>query len=159
MRRQRPRFAGPRRVRSLRQPACSTSGVASAHSARGFSLIECTLACAIAAAGVLSLLQVFALAAAANAGARDMALATVLAAQKLEELRAVDAAAIDGGEDRLDVRGAAAGDGQPAFYRRRWDVAPLASDPDNSILVAVTVTRTAARGEVRLVVVRARGLW
>ena len=91
--------------------------------AEGFSLVESLIACGVLAAGVLSVVQLFALAAAMSVTSRQTTAAAILAAQKLEELRAADTPV--SGDDRLDRSGAIAGDddgGRPIAYRRRWTV-------------------------------------
>ncbi len=55
----------------------------------GFSLIETVVALGLLAGAVISLAQLFALATESNFGARTMTYASVLAEQKLEELRAL----------------------------------------------------------------------
>jgi type IV pilus modification protein PilV len=55
----------------------------------GFSLIEVLVASVILAVGVLSLGQLFALATTSNSSAKNTAYASVLAEQKIEELRAL----------------------------------------------------------------------
>src|SRR5688572_32398086 len=62
--------------------------------AEGFSLVESLIACGVLAAGVLSVVQLFALAAAMSVTSRQTTAAAILAAQKLEELRAADAPAV-----------------------------------------------------------------
>ena len=55
----------------------------------GFSLIETIVATALIATAVVSLAQLFGVAARSNIGSRNTTYAAVLAAQKLEELRAL----------------------------------------------------------------------
>jgi hypothetical protein len=55
----------------------------------GFSLLETIVASAVLSTAVVSLAQLFALAVQATASARDTSYASVLAAQKLEELRSL----------------------------------------------------------------------
>jgi Tfp pilus assembly protein PilV len=90
---------------------------------KGFSLVESVIACGVLAAGVLSVVQLFALAAAMSVTSRQTTGAAILAVQKLEELRAADAPV--SGDDRIDRSGASAGHeggGNPIAYRRRWTV-------------------------------------
>jgi len=58
-------------------------------SERGFSLIEVLIASLVLAVGVVSLAQLFTIAIASNLSARDTTEGTVLAAQKMEELRSL----------------------------------------------------------------------
>jgi hypothetical protein len=84
---------------------------------------------------VLSVVQLFALAASMSATSRRMTSASILAVQKLEELRAASEP-VSGG-DRLDRSGAIVGDierGRPIAYRRRWSVTDAGND-----LIAISV--------------------
>jgi prepilin-type N-terminal cleavage/methylation domain-containing protein len=56
---------------------------------RGFSLLEVLVAITIMVTGVASLAQLFVLSAKNNTGARATTMATLLAAQKMEQLRAL----------------------------------------------------------------------
>jgi hypothetical protein len=130
---------------------------------QGFSLVESLVACTLLAVGLLTVVQLFGLAASLNVASRHATLAVVLAAQKVEELRA--AAVHTGGADFLDAYGRpvpASGDAPPptAVYARRWTVDPLDVDPIHTAIVEVSVAPAAggtpARREVRLVAVRTR---
>ena len=112
------------------------------HSAHGFSLIEVMVASAILGCAVLSVAQLVATATAATADARRVSEATLLAWQKLDELRSLAFAFDDGGlpvTDPLLVPSPAGTlsadtDGYVERvddrYRRRWAVAPAAGNPD-----------------------------
>jgi len=124
------------------------------HSARGASLVEVLVASAILATGVLSLVHLFALSATSNLTAKDTTMATILAAQKVEELRALGSAltettgptlvqnALDT-VDHLDAAGAVVGLGPQspprAVYTRRWSIARLSSDPEALFVIQVRV--------------------
>jgi Tfp pilus assembly protein PilV len=104
----------------------------------GFSLIESVMACGVLAAGVLSVVQLFGLAASMSAASRQMTGASILAAQKLEELRSTSAPA--SGADRLDRFGAIVvdeGGERPIAYRRRWTVTEAGA---NLIAISVDVS-------------------
>lgn len=96
---------------------------------------------------IASLAQLFALATRANAAAGEMTVATVLAAQKIEELRAAPYLSVAGGQstDYVDSRGeaiAGANSARGRAYARHWWVAvhrPAALVSAASITVAVTV--------------------
>lgn len=129
----------------------------------GFSLVESLTACTLLTVGVLSVAHLFGVAAALNVSSRHATLAAVLAAQKLEELRAAVERA--SGVDFIDARGGRlppSGDVAPAdtAYVRRWTVDPLDVDPVNTTIVHVTVSPVVGRGprsrEVRLVSVWTR---
>jgi Tfp pilus assembly protein PilV len=113
--------------------------------ASGFSLVEVLIATGLLATVIASLAQLFAVATRANLDAGDTTWATVLAAQKIEELRAepfpgpfVDQSVdyLDSGGNRLDDPGSM----RPA-YTRRWWIEPLSSAPDNTIAITVSVSR------------------
>ena len=122
--------------------------------ASGFSLVEVLVATALLATAVASLASLFALATRANLDAGDVTWATVLAAQKIEELRAapfperpVDPAVeyIDSGGERLEGTAPAGG----RVYTRRWWVEPLHPTshstshgaPGDTVAITVVVSR------------------
>jgi hypothetical protein len=142
------------------------------------SLLESLVACTILTVGVLSLAQLFALAAALNVSSRQTSHAAVLAAQKIEELRTVGAVLMPsppsalsentaGYVDYVDRTGDTVGAGSTvppdgAVYIRRWSIDPLATDPLSTVVIQVFVTPHRERpgssgavrhspGEVRLV--------
>jgi prepilin-type N-terminal cleavage/methylation domain-containing protein len=132
-------------------------------SPRGFSLIEVMVASAILACAVLSVAQVMAVATSSTAGARGVSEATMLAWQKVDELRGLaftydiaggpvtdDALApspggtlsgdasgyveyLDAFGQRLDDGALSTGPGG-ARYRRRWAIALSSGDPDAVVL-------------------------
>lgn len=116
------------------------------------------MAAGVLVAAIAALLQLFLAATRANVDARDITYATVLAAQKMEELRA--AAASDGGEavEYLNARGDPLFTGPDgAAYERHWLVEPLLADPDNVVVMTVRVwPRGLAHRAVRLITLRAR---
>ncbi len=118
--------------------------------ASGFSLVEVLIATGLLITAVASLAQLFAVATRANFDAGATTWATVLAAQRIEELRAdpfperlVDQSVeyLDSRGDRLDTP---ASTGRRA-YTRRWWIAPLPSASD-TIAITVVVSRY-RRGE------------
>ena len=112
----------------------------------GFSLIEALVASAILATGLLSLAQLLAFAATANAAAGRTTYATLLAAQKIEELRASSSSALEGAD----------GDAPAPGFTRRWSVSALPSDPEHVVLIQVLVR--ASGGETRLIALMTRSL-
>ena len=122
--------------------------------AQGASLIEVVLAAAILATGVLSMVQLFSLATVSNASARSITMAVTLAAQKSEELRAVNRTLastlgptltqnVVGAVDHLEATGAVVGVGTQvpprAVFTRRWSIERVASEPDELFVVQVRV--------------------
>jgi type II secretory pathway pseudopilin PulG len=157
-------------------------------SSSGFSLVEVMVATGIMATAVVTLAQLFAVSTRSNLGARTTTYATVLAEQKMEELRgltygfdsqglpitdttantAVTPETANGGSglapspstalqentvgyvDHIDmfgnkVSGTATAPGN-ALYTRRWSIEPLPTNPNNTIIIQVLVSRTADRG-------------
>jgi type II secretory pathway pseudopilin PulG len=129
----------------------------------GFSLIEVLVAAGLLVGSLAALAFVFVFATRANADAQHTTYATVLAMQKMEELRA-DFAPIHVVEavDYADIRGTVlVGQSDPpqAVYERRWTVEPLLTAP-NALVIVVTVTlarRHLAQHatQVRLITLRA----
>ena len=154
----------------------------------GFSLIEVIVASGILATALVALGQLFAIATTSNVSSKSTTFATVLAEQKLEELRALswgfdtsglpvtdtttDTASAtdettggtgltpspdsalqentDGYVDYVDRFGNKLGGGTtpPAgtIYTRRWTIEPLPTNPNNTIIIQVLVTRHRDRG-------------
>jgi len=155
----------------------------------GSTLIEVMIATVILATGVLTMAQLFGAATASNNAARANTFATVLAEQKLEQLRSLtwgfdtqglpvsdfttDTTVVpespNGGTgltpspgnalqsntvgyvDHLDGTGQIVGNqGVPpntAVYTRRWSVEPLPTNPNNTLILQVLVTRNRVRGQ------------
>ena len=120
----------------------------------GFSLAETLIAVALLIGALLSLAQLFSAATAIVTTAHHLTAGSVLAAQKLEELRNVvsgspSAIDTDGGIDYVDRVGMAASPGIDAStqvtYTRRWWIRPLAADPDHVSVIQVVVTPGAVR--------------
>ena len=107
---------------------------------RGFALLEALVASALLVVGVLSLAQIFTLAARGDVTAHRLTIASVLAAQKVEELRSSSWSVGAEGVDRIGE------------FTRRWSVTPLGIDPSATTVIQVSV----APGAVRLVTLRAR---
>jgi prepilin-type N-terminal cleavage/methylation domain-containing protein len=145
-------------------------------SSRGFSLVEVMVASAILAGAVLSIAQVMTVAIRSTASARGMSEATLLAWQKVDELRGLaftfddaggpvtdDALAPSPGAtlsrdtsgyvEYLDTLGQRIDDGgvgdppRGARYRRRWAIEHSSGSPDAAIL-RVRVLDVALEGEL-----------
>ena len=107
----------------------------------GFSLVETLVASSILATALLSLAQLLTLAASANDAAGRLTHATLLAVQKVEDLRASSSTAAEG----TGVDSPAAG------FNREWSITPLASDPEHVVVIDVVVrARGRATGMVAL---------
>jgi type II secretory pathway pseudopilin PulG len=176
----------------------------------GFSLVEVMIATGLMATAVVSLAQLFAFSTQTNISSRSTTYASVLAEQKLEELRALswgyDTQALPlsdtstntavtpetptGGKglspsattslaqnttgfvDYVDSFGNKLGTGENppdnTAYIRRWSITPLPTNPNNTLIIQVLVTRHRTRGlaeqgnvnrlpdEARMITVRTR---
>ena len=107
-------------------------------------LAESLVAASILATALFSLAQVLALCVSANDAAGRLTHATLLAAQKIEDLRASSATALD----------ATGSDAPEPGFRREWTIGVLASDPVHVAAIEVAVT---SRGNTtRLVALRTK---
>jgi hypothetical protein len=143
------------------------------HEEDGLSLIEVLIATCILAGALVSLAQLFAIAIRTNLTARGASYATILAEQKIEELRArawsVDAQGVrlsDGGltaspRGSLNANMAGYVDYADQFgrtlvsdvnrppnavYTRRWAITASPTDPDDTLVIQVRVMRDASNG-------------
>ncbi len=124
---------------------------------RGFALLEVIVAAALLVVLAAGVSRIVAAATREGHASRLRAVATVVAADKIEELRALPFAEVIGGGDYLDASGASIGSGaapRAAVYSRQWTVQPLDGDPE---IVALRVDVVARDGSLsaRLVTVRA----
>ena len=156
----------------------------------GFSLAETIIATGIMAASIAGLGQLFAISVLSNRTARNTTFASVLATQKIEQLRGLTygfdtlglpltdtstnlavnplsptggkglspsptgalRANTDGYVDYLDVYGKIVGTGGTTIpngttYIRRWTIEPLPTNPNNTVVLQVLVTRSTSRGK------------
>ncbi|HXH23784.1 MAG TPA: hypothetical protein VNI78_00960 [Vicinamibacterales bacterium] len=155
----------------------------------GSTLVEVLVATLIMIVGVLGIAQLFTLSIGNNLSARSNTFATMLAEQKLEQLRAltwgfdIDGLPVSdystdtavspesptggtglrpsppaalqentpGYVDHLTADGRIVGrDREPppdAVYTRRWSIEPLPTNPNNTIIIQVLVTRNRNRGQ------------
>jgi Tfp pilus assembly protein PilV len=108
-------------------------GVDRISQARGFTLVESVIACAVLATALLSIGHLGAMSIARVGDARHRTIATTLAVAKLEELRTASAPAAGG--DVVDSAGQPAQRGRVLAFERRWSVTPVG--PDAHILTVV----------------------
>ena len=111
--------------------------------ARGFFLLEALIAAAILASALLALAQIVALATSATSAAGRRTDAALLAAQKVEQLRAGSWSELQPGTDS-----------PAAGFTRTWTVTPLAADPDYIALVEVLVRMPG--GQTRMVALKTK---
>ena len=158
----------------------------------GFSLVETLVATTLLAVALTALAQLFAISVRNNAVAKNGSFASVLAAQKMEQLRGLTwgfdvlglpisdtttdtavtpetptggkglAPAItntlrtntDGYVDYVDAYGNSLGGGtvipNNTAYIRRWMIEPLPTNPNNTLILQVLVTRNRNRGTADL---------
>ena len=125
---------------------------------RGFALLEVIVAAALLVTLAAGASQIIAGAVHEGHASRLRALATVAAADKIEELRSLTPGDVIGGDDCLDAAGTTVGAGLPAppsaVFLRRWSVQPIDGDPDVLALRVEVVTRDGVLS-ARLVTVRA----
>jgi hypothetical protein len=93
----------------------------------GFSLVDALVAGGILSVGVLALAQLFVVAIGATSAARRTTLASILAAQKMEELRAGPLPPVGAGSDRVGA------------LTRDWTVTPHEDDPEKLVIIRVAV--------------------
>ena len=159
----------------------------------GSTLLEVLVATVLMATGILAMAQMFGLSTRTNQTARNNTFATVLAEQKLEQLRALawgfdvqglpmsdfstdtarETESPTGGTglqpspagtlrenragyvDHVDAQGKILG-GETAppdgtVYTRRWSIEPLPTNPNNTLILQVLVTRVSRdRGQANL---------
>jgi Tfp pilus assembly protein PilV len=123
----------------------------------GFSLVEVLVAAAILVAGIGAILQLFVIATRATSDARDATYAAVLAAQKLEEVRAAPFPGPVDATEYLDIRGAPLVARAGALYERRTIVTWLPTQPGETVVITVRVWRRGREHRaLRLATVRTR---
>jgi uncharacterized protein (TIGR02598 family) len=147
----------------------------------GFSFIETLIAVGILTTGLLTLAQLFSVAAANTRISRNTSMAAALAQQKIEQLRGQSwdtfvasppgslEGNLDGWVDYIDLQGRTLGSGSAprpgTTFVRRWLVAPLPAAPGDAWTFHVLVTPFIERrtgqiartpGEVRLAALRIR---
>jgi type II secretory pathway pseudopilin PulG len=134
----------------------ATTQTESFKSERGFSLLEVVIAAGMVAGAFAALAQVLAVSIASNLSARSGSAATVLAVQKMEQLRGLPWGARAPGVDYLDLAGNVLGEGGEsppgAVYVRRWSVE--LSEEEDEIILRVRVT--GGHNVSRLVTIRTR---
>ncbi|MCR4374627.1 MAG: prepilin-type N-terminal cleavage/methylation domain-containing protein [Acidobacteria bacterium] len=117
-------------------------------SARGFSLVEVLVAIGVVSVLVAGAAGVLTGASGAIRAGRASTTATLLAMQKVEQLRADPAVLFGTHEDHVAVDGTpgpASATGPGAGFLRRWTVTPASGVPDGAIVVVEVFSRGAGR--------------
>ena len=125
----------------------------------GFTLVEVLVATTVLAVGLLAGARVFGAATAANAAARTVTRATVLAVETREQLRALsidDPALAPSPPGALDTSVSGYSDTAEPDYIRRWAITPLPAYPGESVALEVLVVRERSPGEARFVSIKTR---
>lgn len=118
-------------------------GVERIFQARGFTLVESLIACAVLATALLSIGHLGAMSIARVGDARHRTIATALAVAKIEELRTAGPPAA--GADVVDGAGQPAQRGRVLAFARRWSVTPISSDVQMLTVVVDAVPFDAGR--------------
>jgi hypothetical protein len=109
----------------------------------GFALTEVLVAAGLIATGLLALAQLMAMTIAVNAGAAHDTSATLLAAQKIEELRTCATGPQSESIEHIDSSGRVVGSGSSlplgAIYLRRSAVRAMPSAPARLLVIQVSV--------------------
>jgi prepilin-type N-terminal cleavage/methylation domain-containing protein len=123
--------------------------------ARGFTLVETTVALSLAAIVLTALAQLYVLAEHVDGEARRATFASILAADKMEQLKSLGPdlsrqgspfldTNVSGACDFLDEHGRVLGAAEAppgTVYVRRWSVEPLPSDADTFVLQVAVFPR------------------
>lgn len=104
--------------------------------------MEVLVATGVLVTGITALLQLFIVATRANVEARAVTYATVLALQKVEELRAAPFPDPGDATEYLNARGVRLATGAGgALFERHWMVEPLPAQPADTVVITVRVWR------------------
>lgn len=115
----------------------------------GSTLIEVLIATLVLVSGVLAMAQLFLIAAATNAAARQMTVAATLAAQTMEQILSTEMAVAPEAVDHVDGSGRVLGREEDppldAVYTRRWSIDVLTPD---TLVIRVRVDRSDRSGRL-----------
>lgn len=125
----------------------------------GFTLVEVLLAIVLLTIAIVSIAELFAAATATNTTARTITIASLLAAEKVEQFRARpldEPAFAPSAVDTLQADVDGYWDEPVAGYTRRWSIAPLPSYPADGVVLHVVVGRSGRAPVAALVTIRVR---
>lgn len=125
----------------------------------GFSLVEVLVASALLMVVMLAAASVMAAASDANSTSSVITRATVLAVDKMEQLRALsvdDPALQPSPSGALSANVEGFYDRPDATLLRRWSIEPLPSYPDDAVSIRVAVTQPGSDSGVVLETIKAR---
>lgn len=131
--------------------------------ARGFSLVETVFAIGLLTGALVTLAQLVAVGVYTTSGARYRTIATVLAQQKMEQLRGeATLADTNASVEHFDASGATvcagAGPCEARVFTARWSIAPVSSAP-GAILIKIEVSHARRNyGEARSFAIRSRSV-
>jgi hypothetical protein len=135
---------------------------------QGSSLVEALVAALIVSTGVLTMAQLLSIATATNLAARRSTVATIVAEQKLEELRALRWEYLQASPSATLQQNTDGFVDYIGIFTRRWSIEPVLLIPDSAFVIQVLVTApndenrigqgavSRLRGHARIVTVRSR---
>lgn len=133
---------------------------------RGASLLEALLAALLLSTALAAIAQLMAVAGSSNLAARRQTVATIVAAQKLEQLRLLspDSDLAGGGSvtqnvagfvDHLDATGSVVSAGleapSGAVYTRRWSIVPASASSNDEWIMQVRIVQRSTLAELSTV--------
>jgi Tfp pilus assembly protein PilV len=124
---------------------------------KGFSLVEVLFALSILIGAIVALAVVMGRSASTNASARRVTYATLLATDKIEQLRALpfdDASLMPSSVDTLTTDCEGFFDDPSPGYRRRWSIASLAGM--DAVVVTVAVSFAGGSSQALLTTLKVR---
>jgi prepilin-type N-terminal cleavage/methylation domain-containing protein len=131
-------------------------------STKGFTLLEVLFAIALLTAALVPLANVLASSAIRNQGAKDVTYAALLAASKMEELRACafgDSALAPPGLDSLQTDLDGYWDQPIPGYRRRWSIVPMPGHTADAVVLHVVVLGGRTSADAHLISAKTRRAW
>jgi len=126
---------------------------------RGFTLVEVVVAMTIAIVAIGALAYLLSAATTVNRAARRSTFAALLAADKIEQLRALafdDVELAASPVDALQTDADGFHDTPAEGYRRRWLIAPMPGYPASALVIHVVVSIVGDAGQASLITIKSR---